>query len=182
MVNKITLAKSLINSRSQRASVIPYIARKKSLWFLLGIDANSGDITDFGGGVKLYENDFEAAWREFNEETKNIFSNDYTKENLSSCVCLNKAYSNDSVMSCIFLPIKKDWYEKACLKFDERIVKNRYCKEISQVIWIRDDEFYKLINRMSKKKLWYRLVMFYKNFEFGKLKDILIKIFNQKIN
>ena len=175
MVNKIILGKNLINSRSQRASIIPYISTKNSLWFLFGFDAKSVDVTDFGGGVKMYENDFDAAWREFNEETKGIFSKEYTKENLNQCVSLNKSYSKDSIMSCIFLPVRKEWYSKAYSEFNRNKGRNKHCREISQMLWVRDDEIYNLITKMSHNKLWNRLVMFYKNFNFRILKRILLQ-------
>lgn len=68
------LAKDLVQlgCRPLRAGIIPYyISRRGNLFFGLGVDRKSNDLTDFGGVVmsKKGENAIEAAIREFKEET-----------------------------------------------------------------------------------------------------------------
>lgn len=56
-----------------RSGVIPYINTERGRLYCLGIDQVWGDMTDFGGGVKRYENPIEAGIREFKEESLCIF-------------------------------------------------------------------------------------------------------------
>ena len=44
--------------RQRRSGAIVYTTYADSILFLLGIDTESGDVTDFGGGVKVkYDGD-----------------------------------------------------------------------------------------------------------------------------
>jgi hypothetical protein len=68
----------LFKSKQLRAGVIAYIEVpgpvRPQLYFCLGLDQRTGDITDFGGGVtKKDSTALHAALREFHEETLGIF-------------------------------------------------------------------------------------------------------------
>lgn len=69
----------LYQNKQLRAGVIVYVeipnANKPQLFFCLGLDQRTGDITDFGGGVtKKDPTALHAALREFHEETLGIFT------------------------------------------------------------------------------------------------------------
>ncbi|HSA76317.1 MAG TPA: NUDIX hydrolase [Nitrosarchaeum sp.] len=53
-----------------RASVVPYTVMNGQLLFVFGKDTKSGDITDFGGGVKKHETISDACLRELEEEAQ----------------------------------------------------------------------------------------------------------------
>ena len=69
----------LYHNKQLRAGVIVYVEipgqHKSQLFFCLGLDQRTGDITDFGGGVtKKDPTALHAALREFHEETLGIFA------------------------------------------------------------------------------------------------------------
>jgi ADP-ribose pyrophosphatase YjhB (NUDIX family) len=55
-----------------RAGIIPYIIIDGKLYFLLGIDRQTGEYADMGGGVKKNENVISGAIRELTEETRDL--------------------------------------------------------------------------------------------------------------
>src|SRR5438132_13197355 len=59
-----------------RAGVILYTIVEDQVLFGLGVDSKTGELTDFGGGIKykLDKDPIGGALREFHEETLNIFS------------------------------------------------------------------------------------------------------------
>lgn len=145
-----------------------------SLLFLVGIHAQTGDITDFGGGVKDGESDLMGAYREFHEETRGIFKDEVSIELLETCVTLNKPKSTKTIgslktkifyegMSAIFVPIN-----------NRNILLAPHCfantesddKEISKIFWVNENQFEKLLNgkplETSNKKMWTVLRNFYK--------------------
>lgn len=67
-----------------RCGIIPYTivndGTKNVLHFLLGRDTRSGDLGDFGGGVKDREMALHTAMREFKEETSELFGEDMYKD------------------------------------------------------------------------------------------------------
>jgi NUDIX domain len=205
---KISSAKGaeLLNKHSNRAAVIPYIIKSDKenceIWFLMGIHKKTKEITDFGGGVKKGENDLEAALRELNEETRDIFKdfvniNDFldctvatttqTKFGKNNRPSLFKTEKFELVskitslygMSVIFLPIDEKWFETAELFFKSTLSDISYrdsdnnldfCypnEELSEIIWINESTFTKLINVDSQKlykdkfKMWNKLQKFY---------------------
>ena len=77
-----TLGAQLAQTKSTRASVLPYVIKndgnQRKIYFLFGIDRETGDITDLGGGVKRDEFSLEAGLREFREESDEIFGTIYS--------------------------------------------------------------------------------------------------------
>jgi len=59
-----------------RAGVIPFTIYDNRLYFLMGIDRATGELTDFGGHSKMTETIAETALRELTEETCEIFKDD----------------------------------------------------------------------------------------------------------
>lgn len=154
----------------KRAAVIPYVVLKDQngipqLHFLLARDTDTGDITDFGGGVKQNEDALSAALREFKEESDEIFGNTYDCLN---SVARHLAISGNS-MSVLFIPIPVEWYNMATVVFNNRrksIVdsKKRSHNEVSELIWYNERDFKELISP-GNKEMWGRVRRFYhKNF------------------
>lgn len=57
-----------------RAGILPYTIYQNRLYFGFGIDNQTSDLTDFGGGVQIKDNDpINAAIREFREESLGVF-------------------------------------------------------------------------------------------------------------
>jgi len=168
-----TLGMHLAKIKTMRSSVIPYIYRKKSgeILFLLAIDKKSGDITDFGGGVKKNENSLIAGLREFEEESNKIFGDLYFN--------LNDIYTNiaiktsDDKMSSLFIPVSEEWSNKAEEMFDK--TKEDFCqknfKEVDGVKWFNLEEFMKMVYNHSR--MWNRIRNFYNKVSYNKLVPFL---------
>jgi 8-oxo-dGTP pyrophosphatase MutT (NUDIX family) len=156
----------------KRAAVIPYIvmnevstseadAEKQSVHFLLARDP-SGDITDFGGGVKQNEEALRAALREFREESNEIFG-DVVYENINDTVRCIVLIENQ--MAVIFLPVEKEWYYSAVNVFSQkretRPIKKTH-NEVVEVMWFTESEF-KDLTRPQDRRMWDRIRKFYYN-------------------
>ena len=144
-------------SRKDRSGVIPYtIDNKGKLHFLLGIDRKTGDLTDFGGGVKANEDFFSAGAREFSEETCEIFD-PLTEQDLRNAVPIYNNYGN----SVIFLvKINRDWLQTAQQTFAaaqaQRITEAKYT-ELSGLFWVHQDEFKSIAFNKDDTRMWVRL-------------------------
>jgi 8-oxo-dGTP pyrophosphatase MutT (NUDIX family) len=145
--------------RTDRASAVPYTIYDNQLYFLFGKDKKSGDITDFGGGVKKHEYSLSAGLREFHEETNEIFMDKYGSVN--DHVLDIAVYSENKKFSTLFIPVSNIWLIDASEHFDEKkiIPKCKTHDEISDMIWIPESELENLI----QKSLWKRLKNFYMN-------------------
>ena len=165
---QLTLASRLSHIKTDRAAVIPYIVMNDSIYFLLGIDDSSGDITDFGGGVKQYEYALSAAIREFKEESDEIFGTLYNDINrFSTNIALL-----DRRMSVIFVPIDIKWYNTARQIFKEKNM-NSINNEVSDIIWVNEDQFRQMAFSRDSK-LWIKLQRFYQEgFKTDKLSRAL---------
>lgn len=152
----LTFGMKLAHVRTDRAAVIPYVIKDGKIYFLLAIDAGSGDFTDFGGGVKQYEQSLGAALREFKEETGGVFGDLYDNPNLfSTNIALLNRY-----MCTMFVPLPEEWLEKTRATFLEI---HKLCPnaEVSDVMWLDEEEFRRLLSHQDKR-LWYRLQKFYR--------------------
>jgi len=178
-ITKFISPDDLEKLKSIRSSIIPFTIVNNSIWFLVGVDKNTGEITDLGGGVKKNENNLIAGYREFNEETKGIFGC-ISDINLNKTVALidykykkvneEKTYQ----MSTLFIPIDNS-YTINTKNFSTIIASEKHKNEIEELLWIKDSEFEQLLqNKHLKYVLWQRIRSFYKNINFidlvGKLK------------
>nr|QBK85548.1 MAG: NUDIX hydrolase [Marseillevirus LCMAC101] len=187
-----TLGAQLAQIKSSRASVLPYIVKnndgRKKIYFLLGIDKESGDITDLGGGVKRDEFSLEAGLREFREESDEIFGNIYDHPN---DYMRNIALSSHD-MCVLFVPLAAEWYDKAAPLFEQRKgdpfpsidgtnKKKSHC-EIERLVWIDEDSFLELIGSRTgscklpdicDRQIWSRLQKFYRRKINKDLKEAL---------
>ena len=147
-----TLGKYLSSVKTLRAAVIPYIFLDQKLFFLLARDRACGDITDIGGGVKKYECSLSGCIREFKEETSGIYGSLYNNfDNFSRDVAV---YTKN--MSVLFISFPQ-WILQKTKEFSPN-------SEISELIWIDELEFIKLINPHIKTNtpMWKKIQPFYK--------------------
>lgn len=123
-----------------RAGVIPYVYVNGSLHFLFGRDTVSGDLTDFGGGVKKGESILDAAIREFKEETNKSFgSHIYSHNNFYNCVVLQ-----DAQMTIFFLRLDPKWLDEANKKFYSQKKKYKYM-EVNKFVWIHENRLKRML-------------------------------------
>lgn len=95
--------------KPNRSGVIIYTIYKGKLYFILGVDSKSGDITDFGGGVAFKsrgENGITGGLRELKEESLGIFGTINSNE-IGKCLAL---YDKNTII--IFVPLKIDLQSK----------------------------------------------------------------------
>lgn len=171
----ITIGRKLAELRTPRAAVIPYTRKKGKLYFLLGQDKKSGDITDLGGGVKKFESTLAAALRELSEESINILGNLNPNDIkiTRSIALLNKN------MGTLFIPLSKDWIKKAPLLFDlKRIETTRKShNEMQRLIWVPEEDFISIISGgflEGEKQLWKKIRRFYYNGYNNQLREALL--------
>ena len=194
---------------SSRASVVPYtIIRNPNYrpqtaepeWqikFLVGIDKDSGDLTDLGGGVKhkLDFNNLNASLREITEETKQILGDTITVDTLLTCVAatqspqrrfpiVNTDTDNISTkiqydiggLSVIFAPIENKWIEDAPRLFDTvgEHPGGEDFNEMSKLVWVTETEFLEMASgSTSPFTMWSKLQKFYSAIYTKELHDLL---------
>lgn len=155
----ITLGSHLAKVQTPRAAVVPYVIKNGEIFFLLGQDHQSGDITDLGGGVKKYESTLAAALREFEEESDEILGRLHPNDFVCSVALL------DGQMGALFIPLSEKWYTDAPKLFEDRKKHQRKKthSEIDHLIWFNAEEFQKISKpeASAKTKMWKRLRKFY---------------------
>ena len=117
-------------TRPQRGGVIPYTVKDGEVYFGMGIDTKTGDLTDFGGGIR-YKKDGDAitgSLREFMEESLCIFGA------YDSHAVQNNVVVYTDTMMIIFLHFDVNM-ERINEIFDSRVRISKYF-EISSLIWI----------------------------------------------
>jgi 8-oxo-dGTP pyrophosphatase MutT (NUDIX family) len=151
--------------RFRRAGIIGYKKMGSTIEFVLGIDRQSGDISNFGGTIKLSDGSpVTAAVREFLEESLYVFgyiSADRTEE----CLAF---YDSDELI--IFYPLKYDRV-KAAKKFNQLATA---ASEMKSLAFYTDNEFVDilandgsriysrvrdlLVNAMHNNENWYSIL------------------------
>ncbi len=125
-----------------RAGAIIYTKEKNKTFFCLGIDTQSGNLTDFGGGVKKGEKIIEGGLRELKEESLGVFNIEPWEVNDTVTFhCFN--------MAITFIPLEVDRLETE-RSFREK-VKNRSNPEVCDIVWLSTDEFMESIHGRGKK-------------------------------
>lgn len=123
--------------RPQRAGIIIYTVVNGAIYFGLGLDSRSHDLTDFGGGInyRTDENVISGAIREFNEETLDIFEN-ITIENIKSCPVI---YDNKNLIVFVHLNIDPELVSSS---FQEKYKQVKYSQpEVCAITWLNWEEF-----------------------------------------
>ena len=175
-MTRLILVAHLAQIKTTRAAVVPYVIHPDKsghdrLYFLFARDQNSGEITDLGGGVKQYEFSLSAGLREFREESDEIFGTLYDKINdrsLSMALVSNK-------MSVLFIPLSSEWYDIVPEMFQKKKkllypkTRKRSHSEVSELLWIDEVEFKKLISPHNHQ-MWRVVRNFYQR---GYTKDVI---------
>ncbi len=140
-----------------RAGVIPFTVRDNHIYFLLGIDRRTRELTDFGGGVKSTETMVEGALREFYEESCKIFGDIITKSDLEKSMAVTNATRDTAI---IFLHVNSSWIDIAETKFKRSQQELSNIKKHNELIGIKwvVDQYFRLIafNRRSQC-MWRRI-------------------------
>lgn len=124
--------------RIERSGVIVYTIYNNKYYFGLGIDHDSGDITDFGGGIKKKDHSLiDGTLRELAEESLGVFGR-VTPNEIDECVCV---YNQNTMVVFIPLIVNK---EKVMNVFKHRL---KYVKEpeVDSIFWITKETFINLI-------------------------------------
>ena len=144
---KTTVEKlDLKNIKVRRAGVIIYTIENGTMYFGLGLDSRSHDLTDFGGGV-VYKTDYNVirgALREFEEETLGIFES-LSFEDIKHCLVMH-----DDNNLIIFMHINMN-PNIICQEFNNKyqqiiernniVFGNKYYPEVCGITWLTLDEF-----------------------------------------
>lgn len=158
-----------------RAGVIPYTIRYGKVYFLLGVDAQTGEYTDFGGGVKINESVIAGAYREFCEETCEIFRNDVNEMSLIRTPKVTTVFSTCVIF---FVYINNKWLKETKEKFYENKEKLKGIKkysEIKDVEWIEEKFFRKMVYNQSCKLMWKRIkCIINQNITWSTLRSLLM--------
>lgn len=126
--------------KPRRAGVIPYVRNGGAYNFALGIDMQTGELTDFGGCVEYIheKHALNGALREFNEESHGVF-NDRFVNNLGDC---RIAYSEG--MAIVFIEVDVDMDD---LSSRFLVARDQSAEvEISSIVWLNMLEFYQLFS------------------------------------
>jgi hypothetical protein len=173
----ITSAVDLATKRTVRCGAILYTledcdkTKVSTLSFCLARDAPTGELTDFGGGVRKNEPALKAGLRELDEESRSIFSSVCGSAN-DVATCL--AVVNDK-MAVIFIPVERKWITDAQKLFAAAESTKKRCNEVSEIVWVSEEQFKSLImgkkTRDTKDTMWKKVRAFfgniYKNDDFS---------------
>lgn len=176
----LVYGQKLIDRRSTRAAILPYtivnMDGEDKILFLFGIHSGTNEITDFGGGVKKYENDLIASFRELNEESKGIFEKSIFIPDLNTCIAAVKD-TERTEMSVIFVPIYNRNNCSENIKKFKNISKSGECyNEIEKLVWVKETDFTKILNlstTSTKYTMWSRIRKFYNDIYDYNLRQML---------
>lgn len=156
---------TLENKFAQRSGVVPYVVFGNTIYFLFGIDKNTKELTDFGGGVKKGEDVLTGALREFREETSRVFMTMYNVEKLKKGISL---INQD--MCIIFVRLNGEQFKYGIEQF-----KTKKNAEIDKFYCMREDLLVKLLNSKNKEmiKMWDKIYKFLKTKNFDAFYQLL---------
>ena len=126
-----------------RAGAIIYTHKNGETLFCLGIDTHSGNITDFGGGVKKEETIIEGGLRELEEESQSVFGTLTPKDVEDSVIfhCYN--------MAIMFIPMDVD--PTSISNTFKKNVANCPEPEVCGIVWLTTKELLESIHGRGNK-------------------------------
>ena len=145
------------NSRSIRAGVIPFTIKNNHLYFLLGIDRGTRELSDFGGGVKMSETMVDAAYRELLEESCKLFCGVISKNDLTCSVAITNHVQNTAIF---FVYIDSSWLQRAESEFSDCQRKLAGVKKYNELIgikWVKDQDFETIAFDKYNQCMWRRI-------------------------
>ncbi len=155
----IISASKLADIKTVRSGGIPYTISNGCLYFLLARDTASKELGDFGGGVRKNELSLMAGFREFREETRGIFCDYETANDIAISLALKDP---DDKMAVIFIPVGSKWLEEAPKLFSEMSSSKKKFNEISDIVWVNEIRFRDLIKgRKIGDVMWSKVRRFF---------------------
>ena len=141
----ISLARDInvVKDNHIRSGAIIYTKCNNVTYFCLGVDTQSGNLTDFGGGVKKFETIVEGGLRELEEESQGIFG-DINPDDIENSVVFH-SYN----MAIMFIPLEVNPRE-ITKAFMERIRKEEE-HEVCDITWLTTDELLESIHGRGRK-------------------------------
>lgn len=136
-----------------RAGVILYTKMNNEFYFGLGIDNDSKELTDFGGGISYKERDknvIEGALREFKEETLGIFGHIQFEDVLEAPII----YNNDILILFKYTDLDPNFIRNEFLIAYQH---HQNC-EVSDIVWLSTSELKHQI--MTRGKMFSRVQNF----------------------
>lgn len=113
------------------------------IYFCLGVDTESGNLTDFGGGVKKGETIVDGGLRELEEESLGIFGR-IEASDIDETVTFHSPN-----MAIIFIPLKVD-RNTIIKQFNEKI-EGKINPEVCDIAWLDMKEFMESIHGRGRK-------------------------------
>lgn len=177
------LVKDFKYTRPERVGVLVFTGYSGNIYFLMGIDTKSSDLTDFAGGLNYNDTSaIKGALREFQEESLGVFGS-FSEEEIKNSVVY---YDKFNLLIFLYIEIKdphsicqefNSRYQQIISKIDlekrsilssdlpELEKKNKIRKlekkeypEVSSLLWLSRDEFLKIIEQ--EKKMFHRTKCF----------------------
>lgn len=146
-----------IHKEGARCGVIPFTISNGKLYFLLGIDKKTRDLTDFGGGVKVTETMLSGGCREWSEESCKIFDDEVTEERLNRSIAV---VTDNWRAAIIFYHVDQKWLSLAPKVFKERqseLAGIKKHQELINVRWNEQEIFNKIIFDQRFTCVWSRV-------------------------
>ena len=140
-----------------RSGVIPFTIKNNRLYFLLGIDNNTGEFTDFGGGLKKGEQAVDTAYREFNEESCNLFNNYVTKKDVNNSLYI---INFKATIAIYFVKIDFFWLNNIEENFSIYQKNHRNIKkhnELKGIRWVNEVEFENIAFNYKCNYMWKKI-------------------------
>jgi hypothetical protein len=128
----------------KRSGVIVYTIHNNNIYFGMGVDTKTGELTDFGGGVK-YKYDINAVnggLREFSEESLLVFG----ALNINDIKYSTVVYDNNVMLIFIFMNLNINYVTSLF----RRRVKYFNNPEIIDINWLTVDEFLDSLNNKGR--------------------------------
>jgi hypothetical protein len=149
------LSTEILNLKTVRSGVIPFTFFNDHFRFCLAKDRKTGELGDFGGGVKKGEDSITGGIRELEEESNGIFCDidiDYAIGN-----GLPLLDDNRRKMAIFLVYVEPPMISQSRVNF-------KPSDEISDIVWVTEEELYVLIyNRdCNKGVMWKKISSFLK--------------------
>lgn len=136
-----------------RSGIIPYVKVDGKVFFLLGVDTKTKELSDFGGGVKANENALSGGLRECLEELRWIIN--FQDLDIITQGIMEMKHRHDI---CIMFAMVKDptFFHTARKRFHAK--KYGLNPEMSDIVWFSEEDLLKYSRITCKdSRIWSRI-------------------------